>query len=102
MVKHEARLAQGDNGQFVLSGDVVFSTTPDLYAHCKASLKSASDCSIDCSQIQNIDGSCLALLIQLRRDALTHAHALIFANVPKHLVSLASLSGLDSVLGFKA
>jgi phospholipid transport system transporter-binding protein len=59
----------------------------------------AGDTTIDLSSVQRVDSAAVALLLQWQREAEAARTTVKFVNVPPALCSLATLYGMDEVLG---
>lgn len=59
----------------------------------------AGETEIDLSAVKEVDSAAVALLLQWRRDAQASGKALSFTSVSPQLASLASLYGVDALLG---
>jgi phospholipid transport system transporter-binding protein len=59
----------------------------------------AGDLTIDLSAVKKVDSAAVALLLQWQREAARAGKHVVFAGVPPALCSLATLYGMDEVLG---
>lgn len=59
----------------------------------------AGDFTLDLSNVKQVDSAAVALLLQWQRDALAAGKKFTFSAVPPALASLATLYGMDEVLG---
>ena len=62
----------------------------------------AGDLSIDLSSVKQVDSAAVALLLAWQRDANAAGTKVSFVSVPPALCSLATLYGMDDVLGTPA
>lgn len=59
----------------------------------------AGDLSIDLASVRQVDSAAVALLLAWQREAAARNGCIDLANVPPALTSLASLYGVDRLLG---
>lgn len=76
-----------------LSGDVTLDTVPDILNQISPLIQSGVD-TLDCSGIQNVDSSALALVFSCRRLARQYNQMLTIIGLPPRLLNLASLYGV--------
>lgn len=84
---------------FVISGEVDFNTVPVLANESQALFSAGgSAITVDLGAVTRADSAALALLVQWLRNAEQQQQTLTFRNVPKNLMSIAGVSGLDEIL----
>ena len=66
-------------------------------AHRKA-LTDASQVNVQLDGIEHIDSAGLAWLLNFKKDANRHGVALTFCDIPKSVMQLAALSGIEHLL----
>lgn len=88
-----------NSGEVVLTGELIFSTVPDLLAQ-EARLMAArsEELKVDLAGVERGDSAGLALLVAWLRAAKKHNKRLVFLNVPAQLQEMAKVSGLEKVL----
>ncbi len=82
-------------GRFLIDGDLTFLTIAKDTIKSLTFLASAKTITIDLSRVGNTDSAGLALMIECVKQARSNRTTLKFSNVPKQLLNLAKLSGLD-------
>lgn len=90
---------EGD-GRFAVSGDLTFATVGKDTLKSLAFLQSAKNVTIDLSHVANTDSAGLALMIEWIRCARRYKTQLRFNNIPRQLLNLAKLSGLEDLSYF--
>lgn len=88
---------QGD-GRFAITGDLTFATIGRQAAKSLAFLRVTQQVTVDLAQVNNADSAGLALMIEWLKFARSHQTQLLFLHIPKTLLNLASLGGLDATL----
>ncbi|MFZ2449618.1 MAG: STAS domain-containing protein [Methylovulum miyakonense] len=89
------QIIEEEAGCFAIDGDLTFTTiAKDTLKSC-AFLASAKTVTIDLSRVRNTDSAGLALMIEFIRQAQSNRTFLKFSNIPKQLLNIAKLSGLD-------
>lgn len=83
------------NGHFAVDGDLTFATIDKDTIKSFAFLTSTKTVTLDLSRVANTDSAGLALMIEWVRHARSQRTQLIFNKIPKQLLNLAKLSGLD-------
>ncbi|MGZ8225560.1 MAG: STAS domain-containing protein [Methylococcaceae bacterium] len=82
-------------GQFVVDGDLTFSTIDKNTVKSFAFLNSAKEIVIDLSRVSCTDSAGLALMIEWIKYTRSKRIHLSFKNIPEQLLTLAKLSGFD-------
>jgi len=88
----QAALTPVDEHNATLSGVVDFDTVPALYDQLIAWLPKASDVTISLQDVESCNSAALAMIVELKADALKMGTSVSFAYVPKELEDLAHLS----------
>ncbi|UDM50728.1 lipid asymmetry maintenance protein MlaB [Cupriavidus sp. MP-37] len=60
------------------------------------------DVEVDCTGLAQVDSSAVAVLLAWHRAAVARGQALVLRGVPAQLAQLASLYGVDGLLGLAA
>lgn len=94
------QIIETENGCFAVDGDLTFLTIAKDTINSLAFLTSAKNVTIDLGRVQNTDSAGLALMIECIKRAKMNRTTLKFSNVPKQLLNLAKLSGLDQTSYF--
>jgi phospholipid transport system transporter-binding protein len=95
----KAGIQSGSDGSVQISGEMTFSTTPQLYREFEGHLRGEEpELSIDLGQVDRADSSGLALLLEWQAMAGQHKRTLHITNAPHTLMSLAKLCEADSLL----
>ncbi|MDP2901531.1 MAG: STAS domain-containing protein [Methylovulum sp.] len=89
-------------GHFTVEGDLTFITIGKDTVKSLAFLTSAKEITVDLSRVSNTDSAGLALMIEWIRYARSKRTPLRFKKIPKQLLNLAKLSGLDNTSYFTA
>lgn len=83
------------NGQWLIHGELTFATIHNKLVESPPFLRAGRDIVLDFSQVTLTDSAGLALMIEWIKAARHQRSQLHFKNVPKQLMNLAKLSGLD-------
>jgi len=86
------------NGQFALSGIINKKTVANIWAKRKLLQPKDGSIAIDLKGITKSDSAGLALLICLKKEALSSKFLLTFTNTPEQLQQLIQLSHLEDIL----
>lgn len=78
-------------------GDYTFYQIPK-YLEKLYALKIDKSITLDLSQIQNIDTSILSFIFEIKREAKLSNHKVNLVKVPKNLIDLATLYGVQKFL----
>jgi phospholipid transport system transporter-binding protein len=87
-------------GNFIIDGDLTFSTIDKKTVKSFDFLKTAKHITIDLSRVTSTDSAGLALMIEWIKYTRDHKIQLHFKNIPKQLLNLARLSGFDKTNHF--
>lgn len=88
-------ISRHDNEFVSISGDLTFSGIDKKTVRSFDFLDSGQAISIDLKAVGKTDSAGLALIVEWIKYANRHQKVLKFLNVPKQLMVLAKLSGLD-------
>jgi len=93
-----ASLEKLGDGQFALSGDLVFDSAPRLLLEGEAAFGVAGRAEIDLARVGRIDSAGLALLLEWSIVARAGGRALGYRNMPAGLAALAGISDVSELL----
>lgn len=79
--------------RWLVSGDITADHVCALLAESKA-LGSNRDVEIDLAGVSDVDTASISLMFEWLREAHATKHKVTFANLPKNLLSLATLYGV--------
>jgi len=92
-------LAQTDDGRVHLTGELSFQTVPGFFAANQDIFDNDNDeLYIDLDGITRADSAGIALLIEWQRQAFSKKKTISFHNIPTQLLSIARLSGVETIL----
>jgi len=95
----EVGIQSGTDGSVHISGDMTFTTTLQLYREFEGRLLGEGpELNVDLGQVDRVDSSGLALLLEWQAVAGQHKRTLHIINAPHTLMSLAKLCEADSLL----
>lgn len=84
---------------FRISGDLSFTTVPEVFARSMPLLKrSAAAVSIDLQAVERSDSAGLALLVEWLLVARRLNKAITFRNIPTQMRAIAQVSALEAIL----
>jgi phospholipid transport system transporter-binding protein len=86
------------NGQFALSGDLVFESAPRLLLEGEAEFGAAGRAEIDLGRVGRIDSAGLALLLEWSIAARSAGRSVAYRNMPAGLAALAGISDVSELL----
>jgi phospholipid transport system transporter-binding protein len=89
---NKAALTLVDERNATLSGVVDFDTVPALYDQLITWLPKASDVTVSLQDVVSCNSAALAMIVELKADALKIGTSVSFVHVPKELEDLAHLS----------
>ena len=87
-------------GQFIIDGDLTFSTIDKQTVKSFAFLSAAKLITIDLGRVACTDSAGLALMIEWIKYTRHHRTQITFKNIPEQLLNLAKLSGFDKTSHF--
>jgi phospholipid transport system transporter-binding protein len=96
-VKPASLTAAGD-GRFLLSGDLVFDSAPQLLAAGEAAFGGRSEAEVDLAGVGRVDSAGLALLLEWSLSARGAGRTIRYRNMPDALASLAGISEVSGLL----
>ncbi|MDA1342515.1 MAG: STAS domain-containing protein [Proteobacteria bacterium] len=88
------------SGNFIVDGDLTFSAMDKKTVSSFAFLSTSKQISVDLGGVGNADSAGLALMIEWVKYSRSKRVQLRFRNIPKQLLNLAKLSGLDKTSYF--
>jgi len=83
---------------FVLRGELSFSTVMDLSRRSAELLWQAESVTLDLAGVSRTDSAGLALLVEWIRVAHRKEKTIQFRNIPEQMMAVAEVVGLDSLL----
>ena len=87
-------------GQFIIDGDLTFSTIDKQTVKSVAFLNASKHITIDLCRVACTDSAGLALMIEWIKYTRHHRAHITFKNIPEQLLNLAKLSGFDKTSHF--
>ncbi len=99
---NSARLVKSDEQTYVVDGDVALGTVPSLLAQSRELWTGGADRVVDMSRVRRIDSSCLALMLEWARATRADGGSVHFRNVPKQVMAVAHLCGVETLLPLEA
>ena len=87
-------------GNFIIDGDLTFSTIDKQTVKAVAFLTSSKHITIDLGRVACTDSAGLALMIEWIKYTRHHRIQIAFKNIPEQLLNLAKLSGFDKTSHF--
>lgn len=91
-------LAKLGDGQFALSGDLVFESAPRLLLEGEAAFGATGRAEIDLARVGRIDSAGLALLLEWSIAARAGGRSVGYRNMPAGLAALAGISEVAELL----
>jgi phospholipid transport system transporter-binding protein len=79
--------------RWLVSGDITADHICDLLSE-SAALGNAQNVEIDLADVSDVDTASISLMFEWLRQAHASKHKVTFANLPKNLLSLATLYGV--------
>ena len=98
----EPVLTETGNGRWLLEGDLSFSSVPAILKLSARGLTASREIQVDLKGVTRADSAGLALLVEWLRESERAGKVITFSNVPKQLLAIAMLCGLDEILSFKS
>ncbi|MEI7840030.1 MAG: STAS domain-containing protein [Methylococcaceae bacterium] len=83
------------SGRWLIHGELTFASVHGKLVESPPFLRGGKDIILDLAQVTNTDSAGLALMIEWIKLTRHQRMQLHFKNVPKQLLNLAKLSGLD-------
>jgi phospholipid transport system transporter-binding protein len=96
----EAGISRSGDGRYAISGDLTFTTVPDILRSGYGDLGSNGQVRVDLAGITRVDSAGIALLIDLARTVRKRGGDLSLLHAPPQLMAIAGVSGLEAVLPF--
>ena len=94
----DAVLEKVGEGQFKLSGDMIFKTANALLKTSCAQFEDQKNLTIDMAGVRSTDTAGLALMIEWVRHTLGTGKQIRFTSVPAQLLALAEISDVQELL----
>lgn len=82
----------------ILSGPLDFSSAEAVYQRGKTFIQTNNQCIFDLAGVSKSDSAALATLIAWRNYSVKHNKDIQFINLPKQMLSIAHLCGLQDIL----
>jgi phospholipid transport system transporter-binding protein len=95
----EAAITPGSGGRYAISGELTFTTVPELWRSGLGDIGGGS-VQLDLAGITRVDSAGIGLLIELTRMVRKHGGEVSLTHAPPQLMAIATVSGLDAVLPF--
>lgn len=100
-VDDKARVEPGEyEGCFRICGELTFETVPRLWRSSQGLFENCEQVVMDLSQVSRADSAGLALLIDWTRQARKSDQEVSLIHMPKQILDIVRVSGLDNVLPF--
>ena len=96
----EPRLTETGNGNWLLEGDLNFSSVPAVLESSRTALTGSREIQVDLKGVTRADSAGLALLLAWLRESERAGKAINFTHVPEQLLAISRLCGLDKILSF--
>lgn len=90
----QAALLADTDGQWKIQGDLSFATSAELYESARAAMATRMPASVDLAEVDRVDSSGVALMIDWLRAVRAAGQSLAFHNVPAHMQKIAELCGV--------
>lgn len=97
----ETGIQSRGEGCYAISGELTFSTVPDLW-RSRLDAVDGGSVRLDLAGITRVDSAGIALLIELIRAVRKRGGEVSLEHAPPQLMAIATVSGLDAVLPFAA
>lgn len=94
----EPRIEETGYGSWMLTGDLSFSTVPDLMKGMDMQSADRDRISIDLAGVTRSDSAGLALLVEWLRESERLGKSITFLNMPAQMQSIARICGLGEIL----
>ena len=96
----EARLIDKGDGNWLLEGELGFSSVPAVLEHAGTEMLGGGELKVDLKGVSRADSAGLALLVEWLRESERAGSKISFINVPVQLLSIARVCGLHEILSF--
>jgi phospholipid transport system transporter-binding protein len=96
----ETGISRKGEGRYAISGDLTFTTVPDLLRFGYGDLGGGGQVQVDLAGITRVDSAGIALLIDLARTVRKRGGNIFLLHAPPQLMAIAGVSGLEAVLPF--
>ena len=96
----EPGICRSGEGRYAISGDLTFTTVPDLLRTGYGDLGGDGRVQVDLAGITRVDSAGIALLIDLARTVRKRGGEISLLHAPPQLMAIAGVSGLEAVLPF--
>jgi len=93
-----AEVSLQPDGQVLVSGELAFSTVVGLLATSAPWFKSQNALMFDLGGVDKTDSAGLALLVEWMGLAKQHDKQIGFVHIPRQMMDIARVSGLDQLL----
>lgn len=100
-INHPAKIDVNSNGQFLVTGELIFSTVPIIHKRGCQLIAASPKPTFNLQDVVICDNSAVALLTSWIRYAKSLKKAVVFVNVPKQLLDILNISGLKNILPIK-
>ena len=94
----DTQLNKRDTGEIAVSGCLGFTEVTELLKSSKFLFNGQGDLTFDLSAVEKSDSSGLALLVEWMSMAKKSSQGISFQGIPKQMLDIARVSGLDKVL----
>lgn len=101
IINHPAKIEVNSQGQFLIVGELVFSTTPTIHKRGCQLISASPQPIFNLQNVITSDNSAVALLTSWVRYAKSLNKAVIFIHIPKQLLDIIDVSGLKNILPIK-
>lgn len=96
----EPRLTKTGNGNWLLEGDLNFSSVLEVLHSPPTALTGSREIQVDLKGVTRADSAGLALLLEWLRESERAGKAITFTHAPEQLLAISRLCGLDEILSF--
>ena len=94
-------LTEAGDGHWLLQGELSFASVPAILKSSAKGFMVSREIEVDLQGVTRADSAGLVLLIEWLRESERVGKVVTFINVPKQLLAIARLCGLDEILSFK-
>ena len=98
----EPVLTKAGEGRWLLQGELSFVSVPAILKSSARGFMASREIEVDLQGVTRADSAGLVLLIEWLRESERVGKVVTFINVPKQLLAIARLCGLDEILSFKS